>query len=95
MATYLEVRAMINSANFSSRIQVALWIKATAILADGGSTAQAKAWANNTMRGAQDPDKMMRTVIRVASSPVGSSSGEAMTDAQLQTEVNNMVTELY
>ena len=95
MATYLEIAAIIANDTFLKRLQVAIWKKARAILLDSGSTANAKTWARGALGGQLESDKMRRVAIVVASGISSSVNLVDVTDAQIQTAVDAVVTELF
>lgn len=91
-ATYLERRDLIESSVFAKRLQVAVWNLASETLVSG--TTPQKTWATNTLKGATSVDVLRRVAIKVAADSVTGPLGEAATDAQIQTVVDAMLTDL-
>ena len=90
MSTYIKSFDLVNDSTFGKRIQMAMWIGAAAILANGNSSAGAKTFARNQLKGPADTDVARRLAIRCAASGLESVS----TDAEIQTVVNAMIVEL-
>ena len=90
MTTYAEGFELVNDAVFGKRVQMALWIGAVAILANAGSSAGAKTFAKNQLKGQAESDLGRRMNLRCAASGL---SREA-TDAQIQAVIDTMIAEL-
>ncbi|MBK8108738.1 MAG: hypothetical protein IPK42_25140 [Betaproteobacteria bacterium] len=56
MSTYIESFDLVNDSTFGKRLQMAMWIGAAAILANAQSSAGAKTFARNQLKGPADTD---------------------------------------
>ena len=90
MSTYIESFDLVNDSTFGKRLQMAMWIGAAAILANSQSSAGAKTFARNQLKGPADTDLARRLAIRCAASGIEKTS----TDAAIQDVVNAMIAEL-
>ena len=90
MSTYIESFDLVNDSTFGKRLQMAMWIGAAAILANAQSSAGAKTFARNQLKGPADTDLARRVAIRCAASGLEKTS----TDAEIQAVVNTMIAEL-
>lgn len=88
MATYLERFNLVRNTEFTSRIQMALWVKAAEVLNDSGANAGEKQFALKVLKGVADGDRMMiLAVICTANAAIGA-AGMAATDGDIQFVVN-------
>lgn len=90
MSTYIESFDLVNDSTFGKRLQMAMWIGAAAILANSQSSAGAKTFARNQLKGPADTDLARRLAIRCAASGIEKTS----TDAAIQDVVSTMIAEL-
>ena len=90
MSTYIESFDLVNDSTFGKRLQMAMWIGAAAILANSQSSAGAKTFARNQLKGPADTDLARRVAIRCAASGLEKTSS----DAEIQSVVNTMIAEL-
>lgn len=87
MATYVELAALVNNAEFTTRVEYGVYVLAGTILRDGAATATEKQWARQVLGGTLNvPLKIL--VLWVTLATVVATSGAAVTDAQLQTVIN-------
>lgn len=94
MATYTELRGLINEPTLKERVSIALLIAAEAIRTEDGATvnhANRLKWAKDVLR---DPDghadDMLRALIAQNAS-LTAAQITGVTDAAMQTAVNNAV----
>ena len=90
MSTYIESFDLVNDSTFGKRLQMAMWIGAAGVLANSGSSAGAKTFARNQLKGPAETDLARRLAIRCAASGIE----KASTDAEIQAVVNTMIAEL-
>lgn len=92
--SYLSSYKLTNDGPFRQRLQFALWVASTAILANGAASADAKKFAKKNLSGEADADLMRTLSIRIASAPAVVADGDKITDDALQVLVNAAVTDL-
>jgi hypothetical protein len=90
MSTYIESFDLVNDGTFGKRLQMAMWIGAAGILATAGSSAGAKTFARNQLKGPAETDLARRLAIRC----VASGLEKVSTDAEIQAVVDTMIAEL-
>ncbi|MBI3319734.1 MAG: hypothetical protein HYZ89_04020 [Candidatus Omnitrophica bacterium] len=92
MATYQDIYNLRHSTTLKARVTVAVVSAARAVFQESGATtnhAARLAWAKQAVKDAEgEAERLMWGVV---SHPTVQSSGEAVTDTQLQTMVDNLV----
>lgn len=91
---YAERFKFVNNTSYGNQVSVALWIAASAILADTKSTSEAVTWARQTLKGAADTATQRQIMVRVASSTEISEVEKGIADDLIQKIVDSMVPEL-
>lgn len=89
---YLQIRALVDDAEFQKRLQVALWRKATLIVREQSPDPTQLAWARATLKGAGY--RVPEATIRVATVGAVFQNGAGVSDDELQTVVSGIVADL-
>ena len=89
---YLDIRALVDNADFQKRLQVALWREASQIVRQASPDPLQLAWARNALKGAGY--RIPEATVRVATVGAVFNNGAAVTDDQLQTVVGSIIADL-
>ncbi len=92
--SYVALVKLVQNVPFRDRIQYALWSVAVDVLNDGASSAQAKTFARQQLRGAADTDVLTRLAIRCVSNPTIAAAGENASDSDIRFVVAGVFAEL-
>ena len=94
MAAYADLFKLVQDPQFRNRIQYALWSVAVDVLNDGGSSAPAKQFARNKLKGSAETDELTRLAIRCAANPTIAAAGANATDSDIRFVVAGVFSEL-
>lgn len=91
--SYTDIRALVKNQAFQDRLQVALWREASKLLRQNPApAAELLTWARAALKGVSQ--NMTEATTRVATAGKTFEFGEAVTDADLQQDVKNIVPDL-
>ena len=90
---YTDIRKLIDDVEFQKRLQVAIWREASVQLRKNPAPADAVlAWAREQLKGPSQ--RMVEATIRAATTGAVYNQGAAVSDADLQTVVGNIMADL-
>lgn len=94
---YEERFQLAGDGRFTRRLQMALWVASSAILAENVGVPNHAArvtFARANLRGQAEPEVMRRIAIRVTAHPAMGAQGMDIADATLQTAIDTLIDEL-
>jgi len=90
--SYTDIRKLVDNQGFQARLQVALWREASKLVRQNPApAAELLTWARAALKGVSH---LTEATIRVATAGKTFEFGEAVTDADLQQDVKNIVSDL-
>jgi len=95
MASYDELRERFSSDGLRARLEVAVCVKAHAILQEGAPAADRKAWAAGAFRATPGEADLMLRYLLAANKDSTTAQIDGVDDAALQAKVDEAVDALY
>lgn len=95
MATYTELRSLIGDGTLHDKMEVAVCLKAYAVLQEATPSVARMAWAKQALQNPKVEADYLLTYALCANSALIISQIQATTDVVLQTNVDTAVNKLY
>lgn len=95
--SYLTRYALVKNPDFINKLQVAIWVAATAVNNEAANTANHAAriiWAKKALKKESDPDEMRIVAIRASANDTIGAAGTLATDSDIQFVVNGLIDDL-